>query len=203
MISNKKLLIFDFDGVMIDSYNANVAYFNHCLETAGCPPLEGEDREFVAYMSVKQLIWKLFAHDEVEAERVYSHSQTVSFDPFRDMIHVKFNFHEVLSPLRERGHFLAVASNRGKSLVSLFRHFNLFEYIQFKQSSLDAPSKPDPAMVFNCISYFGVEADESVFFGDSISDYQAAQNAGVDHVWVGEHDGKPRISSLQDLLMYL
>ena len=131
MLNGKKLLIFDCDGVLIDSHNANRAYFDHCLSMAGYPSLEGKQRELVAYMSIKQLIYTIFEDNEDEAKRVYDISKSVVYDPFLDSIDLKFNFRDVLVPLRSK-FFLAVASNRAKSLVTLFRHFGLFDYFHYK-----------------------------------------------------------------------
>lgn len=199
MLNGKKLLIFDCDGVLIDSHNANRAYFDYCLEMAGYPPLRGEERELVAYMSIEQLITTVFKDNTKEAHRVYEISKTLAYDPFLDLIELKFNFSEVLIPLRKK-FFLAVASNRARSLVTLFKHFGLFNYFHYKISSLDAPAKPNPEMLFRCIDYFGVSREESLFLGDSISDYTAAQNAGISYIWVGDVVEEPRISSVRDLL---
>ena len=37
-----KLVIFDCDGVMFDSKNANRVYYNHMLEKFGHPPMDAE-----------------------------------------------------------------------------------------------------------------------------------------------------------------
>jgi len=196
-LNKKKLLIFDCDGVLIDSTAANAAYFDHCLERAGYPPLDAKYREQAAFMSIQQLIRTVFGETD-ESERVYNLSKRVSYAPFLDTIELKFNFADVLGSLRKR-FYLAVASNRGKSLVSLFSHFYLFDYFHFKISAIEAEAKPSPDMLNRCVDYFGVNQGESVFFGDAESDLLAARAAGVDYCWVGRTTEEPNIGSVRDL----
>ncbi|HPI89619.1 MAG TPA: HAD family hydrolase [Spirochaetota bacterium] len=201
MLKGKKLLIFDCDGVLISSTPANTAYFNHCLTLAGHPALAEQYSDKVAYMSLEQLIFEIFGDTE-EGRRVFNLSKTVPYDPFLDMIEVKFDFNEVLGRLR-KNYFLAVASNRGKSLVTLFRHLHLYDYFHYKISARDAEPKPSPDMITRCMWYFGVSAKETIFFGDAVSDREAAQSADVDYCWVGPADEGPSIASVTELLSYL
>ena len=56
ILDNKKLLIFDCDGVLFDSHEANLAYFDCCMKKAHYAAVGKELREKVVYMSVRQLI---------------------------------------------------------------------------------------------------------------------------------------------------
>jgi HAD superfamily hydrolase (TIGR01549 family) len=197
MLSGKKLLIFDCDGVLFDSNRANIAYFERCLEIAGLPPIPEEEKDKVTFMSIRQLIDELIK-DRSQAERLYSLSQGVDYEPFIGLLRPLFNFDDVFPALREK-FYLAVASNRGGSLIKLFHHFNLFRFFHYKVSTLEAKSKPDPEMLEKCLRYFGTDAEHSVFIGDSESDRETAANAGVDFIWSGRRI-RPYIESAVDLL---
>jgi phosphoglycolate phosphatase-like HAD superfamily hydrolase len=200
MLKNKKLLIFDCDGVLIDSLGANMAYFNHCLTLAGYPAIAAQYHDRVAYMSIKQLIGDIFGDtSEGEGKRVYELSKSVSYGPFLGLIEPKFDFHAVLGRLRSR-YLLAVASNRGKSLVTLFKHFNLFDYFHYKIAALGIEAKPAPDMLLACMNYFDVSAGETLFFGDAGTDYEAACAADIDFCWVGVEGCSPGIESVRNLL---
>jgi len=201
MLNGKKLIIFDCDGVLFNSQEANISYFNQCLQIAGYPPIQNELRDFVTYMSILQLINKIIP-DQNEAERVLNISRTVEYDSFIDKLIPLFDFRKVLTPLNNK-FFLAVASNRGISLTKLFRHFNLFRYFHFKVSTLEAKPKPDPEMLFKCMNYFNAEIPETIFIGDSISDRMTADNSGIDFIQIGNDKEVSQIESVENLLNYI
>ena len=197
-IDSKKLLIFDCDGVMFESHRANIAYFNRCLETGGYPPLEGDAVEKVVFMSVKQLLEELMP-DADEVERLYKISQSIPYNDFIPMLEPLFDFEKVLGELRKT-RYLAVATNRGRSLLSLFSYFNFYDLFHFKVSTLETPPKPAPDMLLRCVEYFGLTTDDALFIGDAESDLRAAENADIDFLWVTDGDKNPSIENVSELL---
>jgi phosphoglycolate phosphatase len=198
ILAQKRLIIFDCDGVLIDSYYANIHFFNRCLEQGGYPPLSGDDREKVVYMSTRQLIYELIP-DRDEADRLFRISQETDYTPFITDVRPLFDFDRVLGALSEK-YFLAIATNRGRSIDRLVNHFDLDRWFLFKISTIDAEPKPHPEMLLKCMDHFGVSKQETLYLGDSVSDRDAALNAGVDYLWVGK-DEDPHINSVNDLVM--
>ncbi len=196
LLKNKKLLIFDCDGVLFDSHEANTEFFFTCLRQAGISSIPDEFTEKIRYLSLKQLVSEIF-NDPAEADRVHGVSLTVDYAPFLDRLRPLFDFGRVFGTLTMRFH-MAVASNRGRSLDQVIGHFGLDEYFHYRVSTVNALPKPDPDMLFKCLDHFNLAGDEAVFFGDSISDYEAAASAGVHYVWVGTGE-EPRISSVSEL----
>jgi phosphoglycolate phosphatase len=196
MIINKTLIIFDCDGVLFDSHDANIAFFNQCLFSGGYPPLEKEAAEKVVYMSTRQLISQLIP-DPAEADRVFRITQETDYTPFISGLVPLFDFADVLGRLGERYH-LAVATNRGRSMDRLFNHFGLDRWFTFRVSTVDAEPKPHPEMLLKCIGHFGVTRAESLYLGDSLTDLEAATAAGIDYLWVGGSN-RPGIASVADL----
>ncbi len=197
LLQDKKLLIFDCDGVIFNSHKANTEYFFTCLRQAGIHAIPDEFLGKIRYLSLRQLIHEIFG-DSPEGERVYSISLTIDYEPFLEMITPLFNLNEVLGQLKSR-FYTAVASNRGRSLEQVLRYFCLDEFFHFTISSVDARPKPDPDMLFKCVDFFNVSREETLFFGDSISDYTAAVHAGIPFIWVGDNK-VPGIPSVSDLV---
>lgn len=196
-LAEKRLLIFDCDGVLVDSHDANMNFFNSCLEQGGYPPLSPEDRKKVVYMSTRQLIYELIP-DPGEADRLFRISQATDYTPFIPDVHPLFDFEKILGAL-SKTFYLAVATNRGRSLERLFSHFGLDRWFHFRISTIDAEPKPHPEMLLKCIDKFGVSKAETLYLGDSVSDRDAASNAGIDYLWVGVNQ-EPRISSVEELI---
>lgn len=199
-LRNKRLIIFDCDGVLIDSHDANLNFFNSCLLQGGHPPLREEDREKVVFMSTRQLMFELFP-DTAEAERLFRISQETDYTPFLKDVHPLFDFAGVFDALRSRFH-LAMATNRGRSLDRLFNYFKLDTWFEFRISTVDAEPKPHPEMLIKCVDFFGVQNTEAVYLGDTPSDRDAALNAGVDYLWVGG-ENIPGIRSVEELLQFI
>lgn len=199
MLTGKTLIIFDCDGVLFDSYEANIAYFNQCLTGAGHPPVPEDRAHRVAFLSVPQLIGELIP-DHAEAARVLSLAKTIDYSPYLPRLRPLFDFERVLGTLGCR-FTLALASNRGISLPRLFEHFGLGRYFAHCISILDARPKPDPDMLEQCLARTGANRREALFVGDAETDRESAARAGIDFLWVGRHEGEAWIGSVADLLL--
>lgn len=136
-INGKQLIIFDCDGVLFHSEDANMAYFETCLEKTARVPLKGNLRKQAAYMSVRQLFQQILDNPS-DVEEAYQISQKIPYDPYLPLIKPTFNFDELLLPVKEEK-YLAIATNRGQSLTKLFKYFNLFKYFHYKVSAYDNP----------------------------------------------------------------
>jgi len=198
IIQTKTLLIFDCDGVLFNSGKANLAYFEKCLKETLNIPLAGHLREKATYMSVRQLFQELIENPE-EVEEMYRISQEIPYDPYLPLIKPAFDFERFLLPLREEK-YLAIATNRAKSLVKLFKYFNLFKYFHYKTSTCNAAPKPAPDMLFNCCDYFDVEPADTLFIGDAISDKKAAAGAHITYIHIGTTPDTLCIDSVPELL---
>jgi phosphoglycolate phosphatase len=56
-----KVIIYDCDGVLIDSRESNQAFYNHILDRFGLPPLTPAQLEAVHVKTAEQAIDYLFA----------------------------------------------------------------------------------------------------------------------------------------------
>jgi phosphoglycolate phosphatase len=200
LLRNKQLLIFDCDGVLFDSHDANIAYFNSCLEASGHPPLEKELQDKVVYMSVRQLIDEII-YDPHEADRIFDACQDVDYSKFIPKLMPLFDFDHVLARLKQ-SYTLSMATNRGRSLDALFSHFRLERFFSYRISTLEAKPKPDPEMLVKCMERFGAEKSETVYIGDTPNDRAAAINAGIDCILIGG-TGESDIKSVSELLLFI
>lgn len=107
-----------------------------------------------------------------------------------------------LISLKERGYFLAVASNRGyQSLLRVIRDSGLLPYIDEIRSSSNFPSKPAPDMLKDILDTLDVDNTEALMIGDSVTDMEMAAYLSVDSIGIdiegNQVDQLKRVGAMQ------
>lgn len=195
-----EVLVFDCDGVLFNSLDANIAFYNEILSHFGHEPMESasDERAGVCHIgSSPQVFAALLGEERVEeALRVADRIDYANFFP---KLRPEPGLYEALQCLVQRLP-LAVATNRRGSMQGIVQHFNLGSYFTHLVTSSDVPRpKPHPDMLWRVAELAGCDLDKMVYVGDSEFDCQAAQKAGVEFLsyrW----DGGTRIDSHQHLV---
>jgi HAD superfamily hydrolase (TIGR01509 family) len=172
------LIIYDCDGVLIDSRRANHAFYNHILAHFGRPPLTPEQLDLVHAATAPQAIHLLFRGAACLAQ-AQDYQRRLDNAPFLSLIGLEPHIREVLERLHSHAH-LAVASNRGKSLVPVLRTLGLdgFFELTIGSSEVSRP-KPHPECLRKILGHFRVGPEEALYIGDSEVDRLLAEAAGV------------------------
>ena len=180
--------LFDLDGTLVDTAPDINASLNYSLNQAGLNPVdEALTRHWVGHGS-RQLIHQALKHlnADIEIDRL--------LDPFLNYYAHHLAEHSTIYPgvvstlkaLRARGAKLAVVTNKLTQLSEpLLHELNLsilFDLIVCGDTA--ASPKPDPAPVNYCLNHFQITPDDALFVGDSDTDVNAANAAGVSVVCV-------------------
>ncbi len=188
MMKNKKikLIIFDWDGTLVDSIGWIVHCMQQAAETSDLPVPTEEAVRNVIGLSIERALEELFAGlDEVGREHfVKSYSQ---FFFTRDVSpgDVFAGVPEMLSQLKTQGFLLAVATGkRSAGLSRAMTGTGLADYFDATCGVDQAASKPDPLMIDRIIGQLRVDKQQTIMLGDSIHDLKMAKNAAVDAVAV-------------------
>jgi len=194
------LVILDCDGVLLDSFEANVAYYDAVLERLGEPPLDDEGRDHAHRLSTPQIMEWLFRGDPSRVAEAHRVALETDYGPFLPLLRPVPALYETLHWLRAR-YRTAMATNRGVTIPALLAHFGLGDCFELVVGIRDvARPKPAPDMLLHCLEQMGVEAGAAVYVGDSPGDRAAARAAGVRFVAVGDATDHPtRIDELRDL----
>ncbi|MCK9375651.1 MAG: HAD family hydrolase [Syntrophobacterales bacterium] len=173
-----RLIIYDCDGVLIDSRASNQAFYNHILSRFGLPPLTDAQLEVVHVTTAQGAIDYLFdGHPELAAAQAYQ--RTINNDPFLPLIRPEPYIREVLLRLRPQ-YLTAIATNRGKSLPLVLQNLDLEALFDLTISAYDVSRpKPDPEGLEKILSHFRVEPAAALFIGDAALDREVAAAAGV------------------------
>jgi phosphoglycolate phosphatase len=174
----KSAVIFDCDGVMFDSRQANIAFYNHILSRFGLPPMAPEDIEVVHMHTVVESIRHIF-RDSPHVEEALEYRHRIDYTPFiRDMV-MEPGLRELLDFLKPR-YSLAVATNRSTTIGEVLERNHLTHYFQIVVSSLDVQHpKPHPESLFKILDFFGIGPGECLYVGDSNLDLEMCRAAGV------------------------
>lgn len=195
-----KLVILDCDGVMFDSFESNVAYYNAILAKMGEPPMRPEAARLCHIYSTPQQIDSLFPDDPRKARRAKQIASEMDYTPFLDRLVPEPGLHDTLARLKER-YLLAMATNRGTSLPYVLKRFRLEDTFAVVSSIVHvANPKPAPDMLQYCLEAVRVQPREAVYVGDMANDLAAAKAAGVLFILCGNNIEYPvRIQRLADL----
>lgn len=184
-----RLLIFDCDGVLFDSRDANVAFYDAVLANVGLPPLDETGRRLCYTLSGSQLYERLFGADPALLRRVSQSAQHVDYGPFYPLMHPVPGLLETLERLA-RHCPLALATNRGRTVDGVVEFFELQRFFGMRVGVLDvARPKPAPDILLACLARAGVRPDATVYVGDAEIDREAARAARVAYVGVGPESG--------------
>jgi phosphoglycolate phosphatase len=201
-----KAVIYDCDGVMFDSFEANYAFYMQVIDHFHRPPLDRGDAEAMRILHTycnKDVLSYLFAGEDKMAE-VFAFSATVDYKKLFPLMLMEEGLRETLDALQGRVE-LAVCTNRASSMEMLLESFGLARYFSCVMTAGRVTNpKPHPEPLLKVLEYYGISAEEALFVGDSEVDRQAADAAGVPFVaYRGAMPAIARIDRHQDLLSLL
>ena len=179
-----RAVIFDCDGVMFDSRQANINFYNHLLARFNLPPMEPEEIDYVHMATGRDSVAHIFRKtphfEEADAYRLQ-----MDYAPFiKDMI-IAPGLTDLLIKLQPQFH-LAVATNRSNTISDVLEQNGLTGLFDMVVSSLDVKNpKPHPESVFKILAFFGLKSAQAIYIGDSSVDYETARAAEVCFVAYG------------------
>lgn len=181
---DKKLLIFDWDGTIVDSADHIVACVLRAAAELGwdaCDPNLIRERIGI---SLEVMIPELFPCASMYKDFLTLYRRFY-FDEGLSPLKLFPGVRETLLELSERGLCLAVAT--GKSRMGLdisLRESGLESLFSFSRCADETASKPDPRMLHELLSETGISVCDALMVGDSVYDLQMAKAAGMDSVGV-------------------
>lgn len=191
MAKQFQLLVFDWDGTVIDSAGLIVSSIQRACADLNLPIPSARDSSYVIGLGMKDsmqhLLPKLAERDYPPFMERYRHHflgrdhEAPLFDGMQDL----------LEELEQAGHWLSVAT--GKSRVGLERSLEqtgIAKRFHTTRCADESFSKPNPAMLLEVMQTLGVATENTLMIGDTSHDLLMAKNAGVAAVAVsyGAHE---------------
>lgn len=172
-----KLVIFDCDGVMFDSKDANRIYYNHLLEEFGHPLMDEQEEDYVHSHNVLDSVNFIFRKYPREIEEVNQYRISVDYTPFLKYMVIEPDLKEFLGMLKPK-FYTAISTNRSNTMPSVMKMHDLESYFDLVVTSLDVEQpKPHTEGLVKILNHFQLSASEAVYIGDSMVDRE--HTAGV------------------------
>lgn len=173
-----QVIIYDCDGVLIDSRESNRAFYNHILACFGLPPLNEAQLE-VVHVSTAQGAIDYLLQGQPALEEAQAYQRTINNDPFLTLLRLEPHIREVLAQLRTRYH-TAIATNRGKSLPLVLKTLGIADCFDLTVSAYDVTRpKPHPEGLLKILTHFRLAPEAALYIGDAALDQEVAATAGV------------------------
>ena len=174
------LIVFDWDGTLMDSAAAIVRAIQSASTDLGLPvPDDARARHVIGLGLVDALrhaVPDLAEHDYPRMVERYRHHY-LSGDHELPLFDGTF---DMVEALHGRGHLLAVATGKSrKGLERALGFSGLGRFFHATRCADECFSKPHPQMLEERLDELGVMPDACLMIGDTIHDLQMARNAGV------------------------
>ena len=183
-----KLVIFDFDGTLVDSRKL-IAESNRIVFGQFGFAVPSEDESFsLVGMSLESVLLKL-AGPDAPVEKMMAAYRRVLPLLRADMAYADVPFDgaaDLLAALSEHKDVLLglATAHAAHAVAPALERFGWQNYFCTVQTADKAPSKPHPAMVLQALSEARVEAGDAIMVGDTAFDIEMACAAGVRSVAV-------------------
>ena len=183
-LSDKTLIIFDWDGTLMDSIGLIVDSMHVAGEAHGFKTTDKAVKDIIGLSLMKgiEILYpkasdaQRLAIQQTYAEYYIANSHsTPLFDPIEGM----------LQTLRQQDKKLAVATGKKrKGLDRVLEASDSGDYFVMTRCADESGSKPDPQMLTDILAYTQKEVSDAVFIGDSIYDIQMATKLGMTSIAV-------------------
>ena len=190
------LLVFDWDGTLVDSIERIVTSLQFASRQAEGVSLSEAQAKDVIGLGLMEAITKL--HPELDAKQDATKLTKVA-DAYRQhYLHENrvpaplfSGVYEMLNELREDGYTLAIST--GKSRAGLEQSINehqVADYFTTTRCAGENKSKPHPEMLHEILDELNFSAAQTLMIGDSEHDLKMAKNANMKCIGIthGVHD---------------
>jgi phosphoglycolate phosphatase len=184
-------VVFDLDGTLVDTAPDLMGTLNVLLAKQGLPALPLSDARHLVGQGAKALLARGFAQageplEEPRLSELFEDFITHYLAHIADHSRPFEGAVAAMDALEAAGARLAICTNKRTDLsVALLEALGLTERFAAVVGGDAAPAqKPDPRHLWAAIERAGGVRERAVMVGDSVSDAQAARNAGVPLVLV-------------------
>jgi len=177
-----RCVVYDCDGVLFDSLEANTKLYNDLCALVGRGPLRKEEMQYVHTHTVFEALHFIFGKENDLEKKALEILKEKQVDLKNYVMYLKMEPHllQALESLKEKGILRVINTNRTTSMKYIMERFNLGPYFEMVVTALDVKNpKPHPESIEKIIQELHLNKEEAVFVGDSDVDQQTAKSSGI------------------------
>ncbi|MBR5323625.1 MAG: HAD family hydrolase [Muribaculaceae bacterium] len=176
-----KLVIFDLDGTLLNTIGDLAESCNYALKMCGYEPHPVSAYNFFVGNGIMKLFERALPEDARDAKTLremreyflwhYERNNNVKTKPYDGII-------ELLASLQRDNYMLAVASNKYQEATEniVKDYFGGFDFVKVLGQRDSIPIKPNPHIINEILDAAQVNANETIYVGDSGVDASTATN---------------------------
>lgn len=204
--SRYKVVIYDCDGVILDSIESNYVFYNRVMEFLGRPEIDrsNSDAGRVLHTYSFNNVMEYFFAGDPHREEAFRFAKTIHYRDLMPYMRMEDGFVGALDQLK--GHTsLAICTNRATSMDMIIEDFGLTGYFECVMTASQViHPKPHPEPLLKVLDYFNARPEEALFIGDGEVDMQAAKGAGVPFIAYKSHlPGLARIQHHAEIIQHV
>lgn len=177
-----KAVIFDLDGVLVDSTKKNYEAFEKILEESYSIKNPFKNQERILGLSLKELIEKFNEDYKIKINyEIFQEKLNKEQEKFHNTLQSNQNLLNFICELKKQGIKIAVGTNspywRTKIILEKINLLNLFEMIVTLEDVKNP--KPAPDIYLKISKEFKIKSKDVIVFEDSLKGSMAAKAAGM------------------------
>lgn len=200
MLENKKVIIFDLDGTLIDSVGIwNEVDFRAIKEFTGKEidlELIQKERDRVIFENKDKQVYEVYTeyllnqyHIEATLEKVITRRREIAYEYITKIIDYKEDADLVLKKLKQSGYTLVLATTSAKRTIDNYNNHNnnlikkakIYDVFDLVLTNEDVKEKkPSPEIYLTVLKKLNVKAEECIIVEDSLEGVKAAKAAKIE-----------------------
>jgi phosphoglycolate phosphatase len=175
-----RCVIYDCDGVLFDSIEANKKLYNDLCALVGRSPLSEEEARYVHMHTVYETIQLIFGKENGLEKKALELLKGIDWRDYITYLRMEPYLLQILNLLKTNGILRVINTNRTTSMKYIMEHFHLWPFFDMVVTALDVKNpKPHPESIEKILQSLNLKKEEAVFVGDSEVDQQTAKSSGI------------------------
>ncbi|MFW2178009.1 MULTISPECIES: HAD-IIIA family hydrolase [unclassified Moraxella] len=180
---NKSLIIFDWDGTLMDSIGLIVDAMRHSAEQNGLTVTDEATKSIIG-IALVEAFPILFPNNSDKYETLLA-SYSDYYVQHCDNDKLFDGIKALIEDLHAQGKTLAVATGKKRQgLARVLPNSGIQAFFSVTKTADETAGKPNPLMLEQILAETGKSLDDAVMIGDSIHDIRMANAIGMDSIAV-------------------